>query len=69
MRFIVRMRLTSPNSSSKTSPFIGANSFYSGYSSLRIYRLSCLEQGVPISGAKPLAYPKVLYLIPSGLGR
>ena len=30
------MRLTSPNSSSKTSPSIGATSFYSGYSSLSV---------------------------------
>jgi len=42
MRFIVRMRLTSPISLSKTTPSKGASLFRLESSSLRIYRLSYL---------------------------
>jgi len=42
MRFIVRMQLTSPISSSKTAPSKGAGLFRLESSSLRICGLSCL---------------------------
>ena len=42
MRFIVRIRLTSPIGLSKTAPSKGASLFHLEFSFLRIYRLSCL---------------------------
>jgi hypothetical protein len=42
VRFAVRIRLISPISLSKNSPSIGASSFYSELSSLKMRRLSYL---------------------------